>query len=142
MRYRPNALCGCAIVLAALLSSCGRPAHDRAAQALATGCPTPRGGGFRWPAGVVTDLPRPPAARLTSHRLLASGFTEVVLQDPESLTASLSYALTSLTQHGFTVGRGISTPTQVNLPFTRNSHPGAILLRSLGPCATEWRIEV
>jgi hypothetical protein len=86
------------------------------------------------------DLPLPPGAHLVSTRTLPSGFNVVEFTSPLSVSDSLLFAIAHLQSAGYTVGRGIRSSSQTNLPFTKAGRPGAIRLIAVNPCTTSWQV--
>ncbi|GAC1445587.1 MAG: hypothetical protein NVSMB55_27440 [Mycobacteriales bacterium] len=101
-------------------------------------CPPPAQTRYVWPAAVPADLPRLPAATLTSSRQLPSGLIVVQFTTATSLRAGVIFLVRALPAAGYTLGRGDAEPAEADAPFAKLGLRGVLRGSVVTGCRTQW----
>ncbi|MGZ6791909.1 MAG: hypothetical protein ACXVFV_03070 [Mycobacteriales bacterium] len=138
-----------ALVLVSACGSSGSAASSAAATQVTTtptptasACPAVSKAAFRWPAGVPSDLPQPPAATYTGTSTTKDGLTLVRFTTAASLRDGVLFVVREVQKAGFTLGRGDAEPAEADAPFGRGEVRGIYKMLVRGQCTTEWLVAV
>ncbi len=141
------------LATAALLSAC-QGSSPNAAAPVATlvpsaaprptpsACPPVSRPALVWPAGVPSDVPKPPAAVLGEVKTAAGGLTLVRFTTASSLQEGVVFVVKEVQKAGYTLGRGDAEPSEADAPFGRGEVRGIYRMLAKGGCSTDWLLAV